>query len=1605
MPSALQSELANQFGTPLYNNGQLGTPRNKLKSSKHFNLQTQPLRIGHQRINIDVDLDEKKIEGFTEITILPLTNLLRVIKLDCREIRIKQIYINGSPHTNYIYKDILYINDDTYFEQGIENKTINIFDLYSKDIGIHQHHLIRQKLNYIFGEVNMDPNEPNKELNSNTEELTIILPENLKLELTDLSTIQSPTSNAPATMTPIHARTRNTFNDVYTPIQIKIEYETINPRNGVNFVTDKNIEKKSWVAYTTNADYGVSTSSWVPCIDNFWDRCTWSLEVNVPMTARDISNPRLVGSKDSQGATETTDDITDDNKRSNDEDEVDDEDDEEQYDLVVCSGDFNNVKETPHPEDLSKKVVSWAIFNPVCAQHVGWAIGCFQSIEILSSSSSTEFDEDDFEDSDELGKATTICPVTVYCLPDQEELARNSCIFSGKAIDFFLKQFGSFPFSSYAMVFVPSCVVKTNNFAGLAVISDKLLYPPDLIESMFDSSRIFVEAISTQWVGINIVPYTFNDMWTVIGISIFMANQFLRTLMGSNEYRFRMKKAVDQIISEDIGKKPLALQNFRFPICETDLEFLRLKAPIVLYILDRRMTKTDKSFGLSRVLPKLFLQAMSGELPNGTLSTTHLQYVCEKVNRNKLDNFFKQWVYGAGVPIFSITQKFNKKKMAIEMHIRQVQVQETKLLRPNVENFIDDSISYLDDEVSYGTQAVFTGPMTIRVHEQDGTPYEHIVDLKDGNTRIDIQYNSKFRRRRKEENSEPLTIFSGLGDVLTDPAEIEDWHLATWVRTEEEILTDGFEWIRVDADFEWIAKFKIDQQDHMYASQLQHDRDVEAQFEAVKYFGTCEKPTYLECTILTRTIMDSKYFYGVRIGAAESLAKFSNSSNNFLGVEYLIRIFKELYCFPKSSIPKSNDFNDFGDYFLHKLIPRILSKVRDEEGEVPFMIKNLLLNLIKYNDNSNNDFQDCFYLSELLESITSCAIKEGITVAKDPLAMMNQLNQLSEKNKKFINDLNNEIDRLLKLDEWMPSHQNMLLVTCIRQKVKLASYGLIKLKLEDLMYYTLEKYPENVRIEGFRSLFVMGAIKNHNILEYFLKTILLSNCASLLRSGLISVFVESICIAAIDGVPSSLDDPEFQTYEKLLESNTKVASNLTNMVIIEDNAINEEDSRRDVYARATLHGAIELLRRDYAIGKGLKAVFWELLHSSMLSINERKSIFTICQILYTEIDQFIVKLPIPSVSIAELKKKIVLRDLGDGKVLIKRDGRFKIQFNSRKIQSAIPVSSRNRDQRAASKAQEAVTEPKITLNLTPRLPERRRTAMKAPKSFKAPAAPVKPQSRKPSFAAPPVKLSLVTTDPNLKSKVTFKLKNTFLSTLPDFGPKTHKIGRSSVIINEGSILFNFKGVYRSRYRDAVQSRNIPVEKKSVVKTEITKNPNHKPLRYVKILTREKKVLLSGEPFDSEKLVNEAKSEEKIENSSEAITKSQPGRTELTRRASIQGRRMSQERASKPVVYAESDLEDIPLETPSKSNSPDPSYSEKAKAKPSITLKLTKNNDKPSKVTKVKKKKLKTRPKIYIHSGQSSGKSESPEMDNDKKNSVKLEPEKSTKLKLKLTTRK
>ncbi|KAK5067116.1 Transcription initiation factor TFIID subunit 2, partial [Cryomyces antarcticus] len=178
------------------------------------------------------------------------------------------------------------------------------------------------------------------------------------------------------------------------------------------------------------------------------------------------------------------------------------------------------------------------------------------------------------------------------------------------------------------------------------------------------------------------------------------------------------------------------------------------------------------------------------------------------------------------------------------------QVQADRVAEPNLEpaTFMRE-VQEDSHEVFAGVlQPVFTGPMTIRIHEADGTPYEHIVEIKESLTKFEIPYNTKYKRlkrsrRQKEraaaasgmnvtEDSQDDVLLYCLGDVLQSEDEVAEWRLSDWTKEDEDRMNqESYEWIRMDADFEWIGKIALVMPAYMYVSQLQQDRDVVAQLE------------------------------------------------------------------------------------------------------------------------------------------------------------------------------------------------------------------------------------------------------------------------------------------------------------------------------------------------------------------------------------------------------------------------------------------------------------------------------------------------------------------------------------------------------------------------------------------------------------------------------------------------------------------------------------------------------------------------------------------------------------------------------------------------------
>uniref|UniRef100_A0A060T3I1 Transcription initiation factor TFIID subunit 2 n=1 Tax=Blastobotrys adeninivorans TaxID=409370 RepID=A0A060T3I1_BLAAD len=1145
--------------------------------------------VAHQKVSIDVNLADHSLEGWTELTINPLEHL-KIIRLDSRQCDIHSVLVNGR-------------KTQFYSEDALRNAKM------FKGSNVHQHHQYRNQLEGL-----MQPTLQG--------DLIVNIPKGFRF-------MQDTSSTGVA----------------YHPITLKIDFSLRDPKTGVNFVggQDSNIRKEFWHAYTTHSPIGQATSNWIPCVDGLWEPCTWQIEISVPRTVGDIMKK-----KDNSNNEETADAVSKDNEMNDNDSEDDDNEHDNNEDLeILVVGNNTASSEIAHPFDERKKVVSFDMFTPVSPQHIGFAVGAFVQTPI------TPNDDDDDEMND---KDDNSVPIYLYTFPHQVNDALNSCAFLHNCLGFFTNEYGSYPFSTYSLCFVNDLETDVASAMGLSLCSDKLLFPPQLIDPLFIHSETLVIALATQWCGVNIVPKSWSDLWVTIGVSRYMSNSYLRKLLGNNEYRFRLKKRAQEITRVDINKPPLAAPQLNFPLVEEDLSFLKLKAPLILFILDRRMTKTDRSLGLSRVLPKLFLQAMSEDLSNSCVSTAQFIRLCERVSHNRLDSFFDQWVFASGYPIFRVTQRFNKKRMFVEMGIRQVQNSEVGAPVMDKKDFVNDAKAVLDSDPVYPVQPIFTGPMTIRIHEADGTPYEHVVDIKENFTKLDIQYNTKYKRLKRKKNPPPAVpgaagasaqmgdlddmdgvLLHSLGDVLQSPAEMKEWNLTDWTEEQEErMVNEAFEWIRVDSDFEWICKLYINQPDYMFCSQLQQDRDVVAQYDAIEYFKA-QRPSQLYSSILVRTLMDRRYYYGLRVEAAHALVEMAVEDTDFIGKTHLLKAFQVLYCFPGSTIPRANDFSDFTSYFIQKAIPQALSKIR-HQGVCPPDVRNFLLDLLRYNENSSNEFSDSYYVCTLIVSLVNSLIKsQNMTFDDDE----------TTKDSAFINKVVSEIDRCCRLDGWIPSNQNMVTVTSIGQKERLVLEGLCDPSFEGVIQYTRKGNNNDVRVAAFQYLLDLGAIRSKALLHYALTTST-KDSSVYVRNRLIFGLRTAIGLYAIRGTGGS----------RTQKGGAQATGTQGGAMMVIDGKGNAMAQRQEALARSSVKGAIELIRKEFESENQFKQQLWMAINDRHYGIISKRILLDICQVLYKAADSFIVTLPTPR------PKKLVAKHLGQGKMVIKREGRLKIQILS-----------------------------------------------------------------------------------------------------------------------------------------------------------------------------------------------------------------------------------------------------------------------------------------------------------------------------------------------------
>ncbi|KAH6899280.1 hypothetical protein BKA70DRAFT_1526881 [Coprinopsis sp. MPI-PUGE-AT-0042] len=602
---------------------------------------------------------------------------------------------------------------------------------------------------------------------------------------------------------------------------------------------------------------------------------------------------------------------------------------------------------------------------------------------------------------------------------------------------FFTSECGSYPYSSFKMVFVDELLSQWFDCAGLLLITSELLHGDDAIDQALETRHALSHALACQWSGINIIPKTWSDIWLTNGLAFYITALFMKKLFGNNDYRFRLKKDMHRVVDLDIGHVPPICQpQIQDPPDAATLPFIHLKAPLVLHILDRKLGRSGTALGLSRVLPKIFLSVTMGELQNNALSTHTFLRTCRKVSGVDLQGFAEQWIYGSGCPSFGFSASFNRKKMAVEITMRQ-------------DAPVYQAMEHDEQTLKLPPQ----GQMTIRIHEADGTPYERVLDIRNSFKRYEVPFNTKYKRVRQntkrylarqaaaqaaaegdQEAAEAMGMIdmgSGL-EIWEKEQECENWKVADWTEENEATMSGAtYEWIRIDADFEWIGRMKFKQPDFTWVSQLQRDWDVVVQMEAIQALAA--KPNAIVSSTLTRTVLVSNYYYRIRCEAALALVSCAARKLDFLGLFHLFKLFLR-YCydpedpnqdlFSHTYVPTPNNFSDFPEYFVRKTLVNAISQVRFENGKTLSVVRQFLIDQLC--TRMVTTFVQSSRLLLALAAMISTSPPECVE-----LLPMETYSDHNEEDLELIKQTHIEVDWYRSMDRLIPSPHNIVAIAAL----------------------------------------------------------------------------------------------------------------------------------------------------------------------------------------------------------------------------------------------------------------------------------------------------------------------------------------------------------------------------------------------------------------------------------------------------------------------------------------------------------------------------------------------------------------------------------------------
>jgi aminopeptidase N len=256
-------------------------------------------------------------------------------------------------------------------------------------------------------------------------------------------------------------------------------------------------------------------------------------------------------------------------------------------------------------------------------------------------------------------------PVTYYAPKGRGDRLPVNYGRTPAMLELFSKKFGvDYPWEKYAQVMVDDFVAGgMENSSATTNTSSSLVHAKLAPEYTTGEDGLISHELAHQWFGDLVTCKDWGDIWLNEGFASFAEFVWSEAHFGKDQGDYeRWQGAREWLGSKNLWNKPIVRHDF-----DDSSEFdgnAYGKGALVLYMLRHQLGDDAFYRGI-----KHYLEANRGK----NVVTADFAKAIEEATHTNVDQFFSQWLYGAGAPKFDLSYTYDNEKHQVALAVKQTQ--------------------------------------------------------------------------------------------------------------------------------------------------------------------------------------------------------------------------------------------------------------------------------------------------------------------------------------------------------------------------------------------------------------------------------------------------------------------------------------------------------------------------------------------------------------------------------------------------------------------------------------------------------------------------------------------------------------------------------------------------------------------------------------------------------------------------------------------------------------------------------------------------------------------------------------------------------------------